>query len=99
MEIVLSDKGFFFIWRKAYEVDRAGEVVLEYLPLLPEHDLCLMRNRNMREIMVISTWCWWWQRRKLVRKESAQNVHQICTRARALTANFVTTSSPKVSMN
>ena len=49
---------------KACEVDRAGEAVLEYLLLLPDQDLWILGYHNVREMIAISAWYLWWERRQ-----------------------------------
>ena len=39
------------IINKACEVDRAGEVILEYLLHLPDQDLSIMGFQNVREMI------------------------------------------------
>ena len=74
------------------------EAVLEYLLSMPDHELCIMGNWNVREMFVISAWYLWQQSQKLVHKETIQNAHQISMGIRALTTTFITASSPKVFM-
>jgi len=83
---------------RACEVDHAGEAILEYLLLLPEKDLRIMGYQNVREMMAISAWYLWWERRKLVYKEVTQNATQISMGITALTYNFVNASSSKASI-
>ena len=90
--------GLDMIIERACEIDRAGEATLEYLLLLPDQDLRIMGYENVREMIAISAWYLWWERRKLVHKELTQNVTQISMGIIALTYNFVNASSSKVSM-
>ena len=83
---------------RACEVDRAGEAILEYLLVLPDQDLRIMGYQNVREMIAISAWYLWWERRKLVHKETTQNATQISMGIIALTYNFVNASSSKASM-
>jgi hypothetical protein len=71
------------------DVDRAGEVVLEYLLILLEQDLCITGNQNVRKMIAISAWYLWYERRKLVHKETTQNAHQISMGIHSLMANFL----------
>uniref|UniRef100_A0A453ESM3 Reverse transcriptase zinc-binding domain-containing protein n=1 Tax=Aegilops tauschii subsp. strangulata TaxID=200361 RepID=A0A453ESM3_AEGTS len=57
------------IIEKACEIDRAGEAVLEYLLLLPDQHLWILGCHNVREMIAISAWYLWWERRKLVHNE------------------------------
>uniref|UniRef100_A0A453R7C6 Reverse transcriptase zinc-binding domain-containing protein n=1 Tax=Aegilops tauschii subsp. strangulata TaxID=200361 RepID=A0A453R7C6_AEGTS len=61
--------GLDMIIERACEIDRAGEAILEYLLLLPDQDLRIMGYENVREMVAISAWYLWWERRKLVHKE------------------------------
>lgn len=83
---------------RACKIDYAGEAILEYLLSLPDQELCIMGTRNVRDMIAISAWYLWWERRKLVHNETTQNAQQISMGIRALTANFVNASSPKASM-
>ncbi|EMS52747.1 Ras-related protein RABA1f [Triticum urartu] len=81
---------------KACEIDHSGEAVLEYL-LLPGQGLRIMDYHNVREMIVVSAWYLWWERRKLVHKEKTQNALQISMGVLALTTNFINALSPKAS--
>ena len=83
---------------KACKIDYAGEAILEYLLSLPDQELCIMGTRNVRDMIAISAWYLWWERRKLVHNETTQNAQQISMGIRALAANFVNASSPKASI-
>ncbi|KAI4991971.1 hypothetical protein ZWY2020_040357 [Hordeum vulgare] len=86
------------IIKKACEIDRAGEAVLEYLLLLPDQALRILGRHNVREMIAISAWYLWWERRKLVHKKKTQNAHMISMGILALITNVVNASSPKDSM-
>ena len=90
--------GLDLIIERACEIDRAGEATLEYLLLLPDQHLRIMGYENVREMIAISAWYLWWERRKLVHKELTQNATQISMGIIALTYNFVNASSSKASM-
>ncbi|KAI4965825.1 hypothetical protein ZWY2020_048079 [Hordeum vulgare] len=83
---------------KACKVDRAGEEVLEYLLLLPDQKLCILGHHNVREMIAITAWYLWWERRKVVHNEITQDVQQISMGILALTSNYVNASSTKASM-
>ena len=83
---------------RACKIDYAGEAILEYLLSLPDQELCIMGTRNVRDMIAISAWYLWWERRKLVHNETTQNAQQISMGIRALAANFVNASSPKASI-
>ena len=57
---------------KACKVDLAGEAVLEYLLLLLDQDFRIMGYHNVREMIAVSAWYLWWERRKLVHKETTR---------------------------
>ena len=86
------------IIERACEIDRAGEAILEYLLLLPDQHLRIMGYENVREMVAISAWYLWWERRKLVHKEFTQNATQISMGIIALTYNFVNASSSNASI-
>ena len=72
--------------------------MLEYLLCLPDQELRIMGYHNVRKMIAVSAWYLWWERRKLVHKETTQNALQISVGILALTSNFVNASSPKASM-
>ena len=48
---------------KACVVDHGGEAVLEFLLLMPDQELSL---QNAHELIAITAWYLWWDRRTLV---------------------------------
>ena len=82
----------------ACKVDYAGEAVLEFLLSMPEQELTILGIRNVCELIAISTWYLWWERRKLVHKEKTQDANQISMGIRAITLNYVLAISPKATM-
>ena len=90
--------GLDMIIERACEIDCAGEATLEYLLLLPDQDLRIMGYENVREMIAISAWYLWWERRKLVHKELTQNETRISMGIIALTYNFVNASSSNASI-
>ena len=82
---------------KACEIDHSGEAVLKYLLLLPGQGLRIMDYHNVREMIAVSAWYLWWERRKLMHKEKTQNALQISMGVLALTTNFINALSPKAS--
>ena len=83
---------------RACEIDRAREAILEYLLVLPNQDLRIMGYQNVRDMIAILAWYLWWERRKLVHKETTQNATKISMGIIALRYNFVNASSSKASM-
>lgn len=82
---------------RACSVDRAGEAVLELLLLMPDQELFVLglQNVHVRELIAITTWYLWWDRRKLVHEGKSQDAHQTSMGARAITANYVNAHSSK----
>ena len=79
------------IINRAYEVDCAGEVVQEFLLLLPYQDFSSLGLLNAREMIVITTWYLWWVSCKLVYGGVVQDAFPITT-------NYVIASYPKGTM-
>lgn len=65
---------------------------------MPEWELTILGIRNVRELIAISTWYLWWERRKLVHKEKTQDANQITMGIRAITLNYVLAISPKATI-
>ena len=63
-----------------------------------DQDLSIMGFQNTREMIAITSWYLWWERRKLVHKERIQDAKQISMGIQALTTNYVVASSPRASM-
>ena len=84
--------------KRACEIDYAGEAILEYLLFLPEQEVSILGFQNVREMIAITTWYLWWERRKLVHEEKTQDARQISMGIQAITANYVIASSLKVTM-
>ena len=80
---------------RACVVDRAGEAVLEFLLLMLEEEISVLGLQNTRELIVITAWYLWWDRRKLVYKGKSQDAYQSAMGARAIAANYVKANSPK----
>ena len=95
---VWKKKGLDQVIKRSCEVDYAGEAVLEVLLSMPERELTILGIRNVRELIAISTWYLWWERRKLVHKEKTQDANQIAMGIRAITLNYVLAISPKATM-
>ena len=72
---VWKKQGLDQVIKRACEVDYAGEAVLEFLLSMPEWELTI-GIRNVHELIAISTWYLWWERRKLVHKEKAQDANR-----------------------
>ena len=72
--------------------------MLEFLLSMPERELTILGTPNVRELIAISTWYLWWERRKLVHKEKTQDANQISMGIRAITLNYVLAISPKATM-
>ena len=81
--------------KKACAVDRAGEAVLEFLIFMPEHELSTVGIQNVRELIAITAWYLWWERRSLVHQGKTQDAYQISMGARAITTNYVIAQSSK----
>lgn len=80
--------------KRACAIDRAGETVLEFLLLMPDQDLSILGVRNVHEMIAITAWHLWWDRRKLVHEEKFQDAYHTSMGVRAITANFVKAYSP-----
>ena len=80
---------------KACIVDHAGEAVLEFLLLMKDQELNIKGIQNAHELIAITAWYLWWDRRQLVHEGKLQDANQTSMGARAITANYVNAYSPK----
>lgn len=87
--------GLYGAVKKACVVDRAGEAVLELLLLMPDQEISILGSQNARELIAITAWYLWWNRRKLVHEGKSQEASQTSMGIRAITANYVNAHSPK----
>ena len=87
--------GMYKVIKKACVLDRAGEAVLELLLLMPHEELSILVCQNARELIAITAWYLWWDRRKLVHEGKSQDAHQTSMGARAITANYFNAYSSK----
>ena len=87
--------GLYEVVKKACVVDRAGEAVLEFLLLMPDHELPILGSRNAGEFIAKAAWYLWWNRRKLVHEGKSQEASQTSMGIRAITSNYVNAHSPK----
>ena len=69
------------------QIDKSGEVVLEYLPCLPEHDAQVLGLPKLRETVAATAWYLWYKVRKLTHGEETQIASQISLLVRGLAAN------------
>ena len=81
--------------KKACVIDRAGHAVLEFLLLMPDHELSILGSRNVGELITIAAWYLLWNRRKLVHEGKSQEASQTSLGIRAITANYVNAHSPR----
>ena len=58
--------------RRACEVYYVGEAVLEFLLSMPKRELTILGILNIHEMIAITTWYLWWERRKLVHKDKTK---------------------------
>jgi hypothetical protein len=79
---------FYEVIMRAYEIDRAGEAVLEFSLLMHDQDLSPVVTQNAREMIAITTCYLWWERCNLVHGETIQSASQISMGIRVLTIFF-----------
>lgn len=82
----------------ACQIDHAGPAVLEFLLNIPGHEVLVLGQGRFKEIIVVSSWYLWWERRKLNHEEETQSVYNIFLSVKALTANFTIAASPKAKL-
>lgn len=92
---VWAKLGLYEVINKACVVDRAGEAVLEFLICTQDQELSIMGIQNARELITITAWYLWWDRRKLVHEGKVQYANQTSMGALAITANYVNAYSSK----
>ena len=61
---------------KACIVDHAGEAVLEFLLLMKAQELNIKGIQNAHELIAITTWYLWWDRRQLVHEGKLHDANQ-----------------------
>ena len=76
-------------------IDKAGETVLGFLLEMPQHEMMGQKQEKMHEMIAITCWYLWWERRKLRHGEKVQTANQIATSVRVLTANYTSAAAPK----
>ena len=86
--------GLWGVIKEACVVDRAGEAILELLLLKPENEIATLGIQNVRELIAITAWYLWWDRRRLVHEGKAQNAQLSSMGIRAITTNYVNAHSP-----
>ena len=79
----------------ACAVDRAGDAILAYLLNFPAQEAIVLGVKFFYELMSITCWYLWWERRKLVHKEHVEDAKRISQSVRAMAENFVIACDPK----
>ena len=62
---------------------------------MKDQELNIKGIQNARELIAITAWYLWWDRRQLVHEGKLQDANQTSMGARAITANYVNAYSPK----
>ena len=79
--------------RQAVAQDRSGSITLEILSKLPPRT----GEVPILELVIVTSWYVWWQRRKIVNEELIQTPGRTTLAIRVLVTNYVRAASPKVS--
>ena len=83
------------IVKKALDVDKTGDAIIEHLLCMMEHAIHILGLPKLRETAATAAWYLWYERRKFTNGEETQSAAQINLIVRGFATNFIIPCSPK----